>query len=100
MRELHTVGGVVVPITVNLSCDAFYFPRATRRAAPERVCQIEITGTISASVQGRCSTSASWAEVWTSAVTAAKFIAVFPEMRLLTTGAAGGTAQVWLDSET
>jgi hypothetical protein len=88
-------------VSTNTSGDAVALPKHIRRAAPQRVVQISISGTITVAIEGRMTPAAPWITIYSTAASAVQLVALMPEMRVTTTGASGGpSASVYLDAET
>lgn len=91
---------LITDVSTNESSAPITVPTQIRRAAPQRVVQIAITGTITVAIEGRMTPSAPWFQMHSASTSGATLIALTPEMRVTTTGAAGGAAaSVWLDAE-
>ncbi|TWT10630.1 hypothetical protein [Reyranella sp. CPCC 100927] len=87
-------------VSTNESSAPITVPTHIRRAAPQRVVQIAITGTIAVAIEGRMTPDAQWLPLHTVTTSGATLIALLPQMRVTTSGAeAGSEASVWLDAE-
>lgn len=85
-------------ISTNTSTTPVNIPTSIRRAAPQRVLQVDITGTMTVAVEGRLSPSVSWTTLFSTSASAVTLVGLMAQMRIVTTNAAG-TASVYLDAE-
>lgn len=92
-------------ITLNVSASNTVSPIARvptgiRRAAPQRVTQVAITGTATVTIEGRLDPAAAWQALYSTTTSAATLIALLPEMRATASSAAeGAQATVYIDAE-
>lgn len=87
------------PVTTNASSAVVTIPRARRRESIQRLASVSITGTITAAIEGRVHPDAPWYVISTTGVTTNALVTLPSQVRLTTSGVAGGSVSVWLDVE-
>ena len=58
--------------------------------------QVEITGAATVVLQGRAAPDAPWVDVFTTTVSAASGVMLFPQMRAIVSARTSGNISVWL----